>query len=53
MVRLSAFEAQPSYLAFHPLAFALGVAYERLVNGFRALAFLRVNLLAVFVKPQY
>ena len=48
---LRSFETPPVYLAFHPLAFALGVAYERLVNRFEALAPLRVNLLAVFRKP--
>jgi SAM-dependent methyltransferase len=48
---LRLFETPPVYLAFHPLAFALGVAYERLVNRFEALALLRVNLLAVFRKP--
>jgi len=48
---LRLFETPPLYLAFHPLAFALGVAYERLVNRFEALAPLRVNLLAVLRKP--
>lgn len=47
---LRLFETPPVYLAFHPLAFALGVAYERLVNRFEALAPLRVNLLAVLRK---
>ncbi len=49
MLRL--FETPPVYLAFHPLAFVLGVAYERLVNRFETLAPLRVNLLAVLRKP--
>ena len=48
---LRLFETPPVYLAFHPLAFTLGVAYERLVNRFEALAPLRVNLLTVFRKP--
>lgn len=48
---LRLFETPPVYLAFHPLAFALGVAYERLVNRFEILAPLRVNLLAVLRKP--
>jgi SAM-dependent methyltransferase len=48
---LCLFETPPVYLAFHPLAFALGVAYERLVNRFEILAPLRVNLLAVLRKP--
>ena len=49
---LRVFETPPVYLAFHPLPFTLGVAYERLVNRFEALAPLRVNLLAVLRKPQ-
>jgi SAM-dependent methyltransferase len=48
---LRLFETPPVYLAFHPIPFALGVAYERLVNRFEALAPLRVNLLAVLRKP--
>ncbi len=48
---LHLFETPPVYLAFHPLAFALGVAYEKLVNRSRALACLRVNMLAVLRKP--
>jgi SAM-dependent methyltransferase len=48
---LRLFETPPVYLAFHPLAFTLGVAYERLVNRFEALAPLRVNLLAILRKP--
>ena len=48
---LRLFETPPVYLAFHPLAFALGVAYERLVNRFEALAPLRINLLSVLRKP--
>jgi SAM-dependent methyltransferase len=52
VTELHLFETTPVYLAFNPLAFALGVAYERLVNRFEALAPLRVNLLAVLVKPQ-
>jgi SAM-dependent methyltransferase len=50
--RLERFETEPEYLAFHPLAYALGVAYERLVNRFEALAPLRVNLLGVARKPD-
>lgn len=49
--RLEAFEAEPEYLAFHPLTYAAGVLYERLVNHYRALAPLRVNLLLVARKP--
>jgi SAM-dependent methyltransferase len=49
--RLEAFETEPEYLAFHPLAYALGVLYERLVNRHRVLAPLRVNLLLVARRP--
>lgn len=48
--RLERFETEPEYLAFHPLAYALGVGYERLVNRFGLLAPLRVNLIAVARK---
>ena len=50
--RLEAFETEPEYLAFHPLAYAAGVLYERLVNRYRVLAPLRVNLLLVARKPS-
>lgn len=48
--RLVRFETEPEYLAFHIVPYALGVAYERLVNRFAALAPLRVNLLLVARK---
>lgn len=48
--RLERFETEPEYLAFHPVPYALGVAYERAVNRFAALAPLRVNLLLVARK---
>jgi SAM-dependent methyltransferase len=48
--RLEQFETEPEYLAFSLPTYALGVAYERLVNRFSALRNLRVNLLAVGVK---
>ncbi len=49
--RLDLFETEPEYLAFHPLAYAAGVAYERLVKRFDALASLRVNIMLVARKP--
>jgi SAM-dependent methyltransferase len=49
--RLDLIETEPEYLAFHPVAYAVGVAYERLVNRFDALAPLRVNIMAVARKP--
>jgi len=45
--RIERFETEPEYLAFHLAPYALGVAYERVVNRFDALAPLRVNLLLV------
>jgi len=39
--RLERFETEPEYLAFHPLSYALGVGYERLVNRVGLLAPLR------------
>jgi hypothetical protein len=49
--RIDRTETEPEYLAFHVAPYALGVAYERLVNRFDALAALRVNLLLVARKP--
>ena len=37
-------EAEPSYLVFHPVAFRIGVAYERLVNSYNSLSGLRSNI---------
>ncbi len=48
--RIDRFESEPEYLAFHPLAYALGVGYERLVNRVEALAPLRVAIVAVGKK---
>jgi len=42
---LELLETKPTYLALHPLAYRAGIAYERLVNRFEALARFRVNLL--------
>jgi SAM-dependent methyltransferase len=49
--RVDRFETEPEYLAFHTLTYAAGVAYERAVNRFDALAGLRVSLLLVARKP--
>jgi SAM-dependent methyltransferase len=49
--RLDRFETEPEYLAFHLLPYALGVAYERIVTRYAALAPLRVSLLLVARKP--
>lgn len=50
VAELHLFETAPVYLSFNPLAFALGVAYEKAVNRIPALASLRVNMLAVLRK---
>ena len=50
VTELHLFETAPVYLSFNPLAFALGAAYEKLVNRVPALASLRVNMLAVLSK---
>jgi SAM-dependent methyltransferase len=42
---LELFETRPAYLSFHPWAYRVGIAYERVVNRFDALARFRVNLL--------
>ncbi len=44
--RLEQFETEPEYLAFSTPTYALGVAYERVVNRVGLLRNLRVNLLA-------
>ena len=49
--RLELLEPEPDYLAFHPLAYAAGVAYQRVVNRVPALALLRVTILAVGRRP--
>ncbi len=48
--RLERTETEPEYLAFHLAPYALGVAYERLVNRFSLMTPLRVNLLLVARK---
>jgi SAM-dependent methyltransferase len=48
--RLERFETEPEYLAFHPLPYALGVGYERVVNRVAPLAPLRVAIVAIARK---
>jgi SAM-dependent methyltransferase len=48
--RLEQFETEPEYLAFSLPTYALGVAYERVVNRFGVLRNARVNLLLVAGK---
>lgn len=50
-VAIDAIEVQPNYLTFHPLAYAAGIGFERLVNATSLLSSLRVNLIGTFEKP--
>jgi SAM-dependent methyltransferase len=45
-------ETKPNYLSMSPLTYALGIAYERVVNRFDLLAGLRVNILLVASKRR-
>ena len=47
---LNNIEAEPMYLQFSPMAFLLGVAYERLVNSHRIFEHFRANILGVLQK---
>jgi hypothetical protein len=49
-IELRCRESHPAYLTFHAAPFMVGVAYERLVNRFRFLAAMRVNILGRMVK---
>lgn len=44
------FEAEPSYLLFHPVPFYFGLGYERLVNATEALSGLRACIFGKFTK---
>lgn len=44
-------EVQPNYLTFHAVAYALGTAFERIVNATELLSVFRVNLIGTFRKP--
>lgn len=45
-------ECEPSYLAFHPIPFLLGVVYERTVNRWDVLASLRANIFGRLTKQE-
>jgi SAM-dependent methyltransferase len=47
---LTMLETQPNYLKFSTPTFLAGVVYERLVNGSKLLADLRVNIISAFRK---
>ena len=49
VVSVDLLETKPGYLSVHPLAYRLGIAYERMVNRFDALARFRVTLLVDLV----
>jgi SAM-dependent methyltransferase len=49
-VEMRLIEAEPSYLVFNSAAFALGVAYERLVNSTTLLAGLRSSITGKLTK---
>ncbi|MBI4954882.1 MAG: class I SAM-dependent methyltransferase [Myxococcales bacterium] len=49
-VELRMFEGEPSYMMFSRPSFALGVAYERLANGFERLAWMRSNIFGKLTK---
>jgi SAM-dependent methyltransferase len=51
-VSIDLIEVQPNYLTFSSFSYALGVGYERLVNATETLSPFRVNLIAVFRKPE-
>ncbi|MBV9083683.1 MAG: methyltransferase domain-containing protein [Acidobacteriaceae bacterium] len=51
-ISIRTFEGRPEYLRWNPLAYLMGVAYERLISSTEALADLRVILLATFRKPE-
>jgi SAM-dependent methyltransferase len=44
VVELKFVESEPSYLVFNPLAFRIGIAYERFVNRYDGLQVLRSNI---------
>lgn len=50
LVELRFIEAEPSYLAFHSLAYRIGVAYERIVNRYDVLKHCRANILGCLRK---
>lgn len=50
--RVVEFEGRPEYLRVHPLSYALGSIYERLVNRWRWLSPFRVLLVAALEKPK-
>ena len=52
ITELELYEAPPGYLDLFWPAYMLGVAYERLVNRFEALAALRVSILATLQKTS-
>lgn len=52
VARIEYLSQYPNYMMFSGFAFALGMAYERLVSRFHALRFLRGWMLVTLEKPQ-
>lgn len=50
--RLELIEGRPEYLRIHPLTYAAGLAYERLVNGLPFLCGFRIVLMGTLKKPS-
>lgn len=46
VVSIERIETKPDYLSFHPIAYRVGIVYERVVNRSEAFARFRVQLLA-------
>ncbi len=49
---LELIESRPEYLRINPLSYAVGIAYERLVNGVDALRGARILLIGTVRKPM-
>jgi SAM-dependent methyltransferase len=46
VIRVDVLETKPDYLYFHPIAYRLGIVYERIVNRWPALTRFRVQIIA-------
>jgi SAM-dependent methyltransferase len=51
-IDISLMEAEPTYMLFSPLAFRLGIGYERLVNGSRRLSNFRLIMFGRARAPE-
>ena len=48
LLEVDMFESAPDYLAFSPVLYMLGIIYERFINRFDRLSFLRLSIIASF-----